>query len=130
MKHFSIKWGKSEIISCVTTHTDTHPHIRTNGGSDWANMNHHIFPISRITSIEYIICTHFLFAIIKLIWSQQLGKSLLYALYRFISRIGAVKKAISFIDSSQELLSLTLLRYFLYELLTCHTIFCYKSINF
>ena len=41
-------------------------------------------------------------------------------MYRFISRKGAVKKAISFIDSSQELLFLTLLRWFLYKLLTFH----------
>ena len=42
-------------------------------------------------------------------------------MYRFISRKGAVKKAISFIDSSQELLFLTLLRWFLYKLLTFRT---------
>lgn len=40
----------------------------TNGGSDWANMNHHIFPISCITSTEYIISAHFPCAIIKHKW--------------------------------------------------------------
>ena len=35
------KWG-------IENHKQHNNHIEgTNGGSDWANMNHHIFPISR-----------------------------------------------------------------------------------
>ena len=64
-------------------------------------MNHHIFPISRITSIEYIICAHFLFAIIKTYMIAAV-KEKVYIMQSidFSEKKGIVKKAISVLDTA------------------------------
>ena len=68
-------------------------------------MNHHIFPISRITSIEYIICAHFLFAIIKTYMIAAV-KEKVYIMRSidFSEKKGIAKKAISFLDIALDIL--------------------------